>query len=183
MIKAIITDFDGTLVDTYKANFCAYRESFRILNVPFLESDYKRFFGLRFDDFMKGMNITDVAVINKIKELKREIYPNFFSEMRLNLALFELMNTCRTRGNKIAIASTARKENLLNVLRYFDMTNSFDLIFAGDDVKYGKPNPEIYVKTMSLLKVHPNETLIFEDSIVGVEAAKSSGAFCMQISL
>jgi HAD superfamily hydrolase (TIGR01509 family) len=50
------------------------------------------------------------------------------------------------------------------------------------DVKHGKPSPEIYMKTMDILNVEPQETLIFEDSDIGIQAAKASGASVMKIT-
>ena len=79
-------------------------------------------------------------------------------------------------GGKTAIASTARRENLMNAISFLDIEDSFDLIYAAKDVKEGKPSPEIYLNAMASLGVVPQETLIFEDSPVGFEAAKASGA-------
>lgn len=183
MIKAIVTDFDGTLVDTYKANFSAYRKAFEEHHLTLSENEYRKCFGLRFDGFMRQMNVLDLNVAESIKYLKKKYYPEFFSELKLNHSLVELIDSFRSNGGMVAIASTAQKENLTNVLQYFDLQKKFDLIFAGTDVKLGKPNPEIYLKAMSALNVSPQETLIFEDSEIGVEAARASGAFCMRISL
>ena len=93
-----------------------------------------------------------------------------------------LIDSFREMGGKTAIASTARKENLMNAVRFLRIENHFDLIYAGVDVKQGKPSPEIYNKTMDALNVKANETLIFEDSKVGIEAAKASGAHFMVVS-
>ena len=86
------------------------------------------------------------------------------------------------KGGKTAIASTARKENLMNVVRYLDIAGLFDLIYSAKDVKRGKPSPEIYIKTMATLGVRPEETLIFEDSEVGIEAAKASGGHYLVVT-
>ena len=88
----------------------------------------------------------------------------------------------RAMGCKVAIASTARKENLLNAINHLGLADDFDLIYAGVDVEKGKPSPEIYIKTMTALGVSPSEVLIFEDSEVGIQAAKASGAHYMIVS-
>ena len=85
-------------------------------------------------------------------------------------------------GGKTAIASTARKENLMNAVNYLNLASIFDLIYAGVDVKQGKPSPEIYLKTMDALGVKPNEVLIFEDSQVGIEAARASRAHVLVVT-
>lgn len=176
MINTIITDFDGTLVDTFEANFRAYQKAFESVGLRIQESQYRDCFGLRYDAFMKEMGINDSSVADAIKEAKKEVYPAFFESLKPNYPLIELIASFHAFGAKTAIASTARKENLLNALKYLDLLKYFDLIFAGVDVHKGKPDPEIYLKTMSALGVSPENTLIFEDSPVGIEAAKASGA-------
>lgn len=70
-IKAIITDFDGTLVDTFEANFLAYHEAFKSVGKELTEIEYRKCFGLRFDDFMREMNVKDKDIQMIIKEKKR----------------------------------------------------------------------------------------------------------------
>lgn len=182
MIKAIITDFDGTLVDTFEANLRAYQKTFNEIGITLTAEKYRECFGYRFDRFMIAMGITDENVATRIKELKKQYYPEFFEFLRPNTALIQLISSFKTMGGKTAIASTARKENLMNAVNHLDIAPHFDLIFAGIDVKQGKPNPEIYQKTMDALGVNPQEVLIFEDSQVGIEAAKGSGANYMIVS-
>ncbi len=181
MIKAIITDFDGTLVDTFEANFRAYKDAFVEIGMILTREQYHQFFGLRFDKFMEAVGIDDAGIANGIKELKKKYYPKYFSLLRPNIALINLIQSFKQMGGKTAIASTARKENLMKAINYINIANHFDLIFAGVDVKFGKPNPEIYLKTMEALQVIPEETLIFEDSQIGIDAAKASGAHYMVV--
>ncbi len=184
MIKLLITDFDGTLVDTFEANFRAYERAFKEANVPFSRTDYERCFGFRFDRFMAEMNIQDSTVTTAIREAKSRYYPEYFDLIRVNQPLVDLLASFRCQdGCKTAVASTARRKNLMNVLSYHHLEGMFDLIVAGEDVEKGKPSPEIYLAVMSQLKVSPVETIIFEDSEVGVEAAQASGAQCIKIRL
>lgn len=179
MIKAIITDFDGTLVDTFEANLRAYQHAFADCGLSLSKEKYRECFGYRFERFMSVMAISDENTVHRIKELKKEYYPNYFEFLKPNHALIQLIEAMKKMGAKTAIASTARKENLMNAVSYLNITPHFDLIFAGVDVKEGKPSPEIYLKAMAALDVQPFETLIFEDSQVGIEAAKASGAQLM----
>ena len=182
MIKAIITDFDGTLVDTFEANLRAYQKVFNEIGITLTAEKYRECFGYRFDRFMIAMGITDENVATRIKELKKQYYPEFFEFLRPNTALIQLISSFKTMGGKTAIASTARKENLMNAVEYLGVARHFDLIFAGVDVKRGKPDPEIYIKTMETLGVVAEETLIFEDSEIGIEAAKASGARFIRVT-
>ena len=182
MIRAIITDFDGTLVDTFEANLKAYQKAFQLVGINLTEDAYRQCFGFRFDRLMKAMSISDNIKANLIREAKRQYYPDFFNYLKPNHALISLLDTFHTLGGKTAIASTARKENLLNAIDYLGVGNIFDVIYTGVDVTQGKPSPEIYHKTMQAINVTPAETLIFEDSQVGIEAAKASGANLMIVT-
>lgn len=182
MIKAIITDFDGTLVDTFEANLRAYQKAFQEVGLSLTSDRYSECFGYRYDRFMQEMGVTDKTVADTIKELKKQYYPEYFEYLKPNTALINLIAGIKSMGGKTAIASTARKENLMNAINYLGIAHHFDLIFAGVDVKKGKPDPEIYLKSMAALGVTPDETLIFEDSQVGIDAAKASGASYMIVS-
>ena len=182
MIRAIIADLDGTLVDTFEANFRAYQKAFSKVGMQLTSERYGECFGYRHDRFMQEMDVTDKAIADTIKELKKEYYPEYFQYLRPNTALINLIAGVKAMGGRTAIASTARKENLMNVINYFGIAHHFDLIFAGIDVKNGKPDPEIYIKAMTALGVTPEETLIFEDSQVGIDAARASGASYMIVS-
>ena len=182
MIDTIITDFDGTLVDSFEANLKAYQKAFSACGLSISEQQYRQCFGLRYDNFMAAMGITDSETANRIKEVKKQCYPDFFQYLRPNKALLELVSVFKAMGGKTVVASTARKENLMKVINYLGIVDCFDLIYAGNDVKEGKPSPEIYLKAMDALKSAPENTLVFEDSEVGIQAAKASGAHYMIIS-
>lgn len=182
MIDTIITDFDGTLVDTFEANFKAYQMTFAKNGITLTEEKYRECFGYRYDRFMQEMGIEDANLANAIREAKKQYYPDYFQFIKPNKALIELIEGFKNMGNKTAIASTASRNNLMNVVNYFNFSPYFDLIYAGQDIKNGKPSPEIYLRAMSELKSEPENTLIFEDSEVGIKAAKASGAHCIIVS-
>lgn len=182
MIKAIICDFDGTLADTFAANCHAYQKAFEEQGLTLTEEAYRAAFGLRYDDFMRKMEIHDSQIAQAIRERKKELYPQYFLLLRPNKKLMDFVRVMHNSNIKTAIASTARKENLQNVVDYLGIEKDFDLIQSGNDVRHGKPDPEIYVRTMESLQVSSEETLIFEDTEIGIQAAQASGAQCIQVT-
>lgn len=186
MIRAIITDFDGTLVDTFEANFEAYLLTFKRyyyeIGYGLTREQYRACFGLRFDAFMDFMNVQDEILRAKIKSEKARVYSMCFSSLNPNTILIDFIRKAKSTGVKTAIASTAQRNNLMNVLNHFEIAGLFDQIIAGDTVKVGKPSPEIYLTSMQMLNVTPEETLIFEDSEVGIQAAQASGANYMVVT-
>lgn len=186
IVKAIITDLDGTLVDTFEANYEAYllafKRYFHEIGYELSREQYQACFGLRFDDFMDYMQVDDTKLRDKIKKEKARVYPMCFKSLKPNKTLISFIRGAKASGVKTAIASTAQRNNLMNVLNYLNLTDIFDFILAGDSVKKGKPSPEIYLTTMAGMGVIPTETLIFEDSQVGLQAAEASGANYIKIT-
>ena len=182
-IKLLITDFDGTLVNTFKANYHAYREAFDALGLSLSETQYRKCYGLRFDGFMDAMGIDDKQTRKLIRTHKGDCYPDYFNMFEVNDALLGFIRMFRQSGGKTSVASTARGKNLTNALNHIGAIEDFDLILAGEDVVEGKPSPEIYNTVMARMGVNPDETLIFEDSEVGLRAAQASGAHYIKITL
>ena len=72
MVKAIITDFDGTLVDTFEDNLRAYQKAFQEVGLNLTAERYRECFGYRYDRFMQEMGVTDKTIADSIKELKKQ---------------------------------------------------------------------------------------------------------------
>ena len=108
MIRAIITDFDGTLVDTFEANYTAYNLAFKRyyyeIGYGLTREQYKACFGLRFDAFMDYMKVEDEILRKKIKKEKARVYPMCFKSLKPNLTLIDFIRKIKATGVKIAIA-------------------------------------------------------------------------------
>lgn len=174
-IKLLISDFDGTLVNTFEANYSAYQKAFSECGLNLSIETYQQCFGLRYDDFMKETNIIEKDLQKKIRQLKGKYYPLFFDKLMPNHPLISFIRSFKESGGHTALASTARKSNLINALKYLQLEEAFDFILAGEDVSKGKPNPEIYQKILNHYQVPAHEALVFEDSNVGIEAAQQAG--------
>ena len=174
-IKLLITDFDGTLVDTFEANYLAYKDAFAEVGLDLTKEAYQGCFGFRFDKFMETMGINDDKIKSRIKELKSRYYPRHFGRFQVNEPLFKFIKAFHRAGGYTAIASTAREQNLKNALRHIGANDTFDYILAGEMVEKGKPDPEIYLKILSHFGLPANDALVFEDSQVGFEAAEQVG--------
>ena len=174
MIQNIITDFDGTLVDTSYANYLAYSCAFDSLGLYNFDDRYYRYFGVRFNELCDIFEVPkDEQLRAELKRLKAKYYEEYFDQITLNEKLVDFIfsTSCHT-----AIASTASRNNLVAVLRFFDLRpEMFDAVITGEDVTNGKPNPEVYYKAMEKLGCTSNSVLVFEDSEVGIAAAQNAG--------
>ena len=183
-IKLIMLDFDGTLVDTRKANARAYIETLGERGIVLSEQEYlKRFFGVRCIEFMQMVGISDPEEIRRLRRRKVELYPKYFDSVVLNEALWGWCQMMRHMGAKVWIVSTGHIDNLRNVISYLNIADGIDGIISGDDVERPKPNPDCFLEAMRREGVTPAESIIFEDSEVGIEAARRSGAAYSVIKL
>ena len=175
MIKYIITDFDGTLVDTMKANMAAYTEAFEKSGYEFSDELYSKAFGLRFDDMCDALGVSqNKTVRDKIRTLKSEAYPKYFDLIKVNKELLHFIASLPNM--KVAIATTAAKKNFDNVMKKVLKGVTVDAVVTGEDVEHGKPAPDVYQKAMEKLGcTNPDEVLVFEDSAVGIKAAEEAG--------
>lgn len=181
-IKLLISDFDGTLVDTFEANYRAYAEAFESVGLNLCREKYRNCFGFRFDRFMDAVGICDSDIRATIREKKSVLYPSHFDCFRLNHPLVSFISSFHASGGLTAIASTARSRNLRNALEYLGIVNIFDLVLAGESVSCGKPDPEIYLSVLDRMQISSEEAIVFEDSEMGFMAAASAGIRYIKIN-
>lgn len=194
-VKLILLDFDGTLADTRRANALAYAATLREAGYPLTEEEYLgRYFGVRCDEFLRSYGIADPAERERLRLRKIELYPAFFDTVELNRPLWEFCRQFRRQGGRVWIVSTGSRANIDNAMVHLGIggpetpearcpAGRVDGILAGPDVARSKPAPDCFLEAMRREGVTPRETLIFEDSAVGLEAARASGAAYIRVTL
>ena len=203
-IRLLLFDFDGTLADTRRANTLAYVATLREAGYTLSEEEYAaRYFGMRCEEFLTRFGIQDPAERDRLRRRKIALYPAFFDTLRLNRPLWDFCCQFRAQGGRVWIVSTGSRENIENAMRHLgiggpvtaDAAGSdigarhekgraedeaplgrVDGILAGPDIAHSKPAPDCFLEAMRREGCTPRETLIFEDSEIGIEAARRSGA-------
>ncbi len=176
-MKLVIVDLDGTLFDTKDVNYHAYKEAI----APYgYDMDYKYYCefcnGRYYLDFLPQITTGDDEILSAMHMAKKEAYKKHLDKAVLNTRLIDIIRLMRGEY-KTAVVTTASKENCWDILKQFEITDLFDLVLTHDDIMNSKPNPEGFLKAMEYFEATPEETIIFEDSDVGLEAAEKSGAF------
>lgn len=182
-VEAILVDFDGTLVNSEYANSIAYSEAMKASGFIYgPELIYPTLLGRHWSAFLPDLLKEDYSpsLGLKIAMEKKRIYSNYYSEIRLNLALVAMLKVVK-EDVPLALVTNASKQSVIEILLYFNIKNLFKLLVCQEDVKNSKPNPEAYLLALSLLKVSPTSCLAIEDSDVGNAAAMAANIPVLKI--
>ena len=174
-MKLVMVDLDGTLFDTRKVNYLAYKDAVNKYEYD-LEYDYycKECNGKYYMDFLPQITTDNKDILEDIHKIKKQKYKSYLSEATINDNLVELLKNLKSIC-KIALVTTASKKNTYDILKCFNILNLFDLVITHDDIINPKPNPECYLKVVNYYGYDKKDCIIFEDSKTGIEAASKSG--------
>ena len=147
----------------------------------------KKEFGLKLGESHKHFTKFFVNKYTKGKdyeEISQEIHERY-KNMRKNIPLKKgikgTLRKFREKNYKIALATGANKKDALHIIKRFDLQNYFDFIIGGDEVKRAKPDPEIFLKAAQGLNLNPEECVVIEDALMGLQAAKAAGIKCVMV--
>ena len=174
MIKGVIFDMDGTIVDSLPFHYESWRIFFEENKVEDFSEKLKKYKGGGTLDLMKAV-YGDIYSINELKKMSddkeiifRKIYKGNIKPID---GFLEFILKLKSKNILVGLASNAIRKNVNLTLNELGVYNLFDSIICGDEVKFGKPNPEMFNKTVERLKLKKDNCIIFEDSIEGVDAA------------
>jgi HAD superfamily hydrolase (TIGR01549 family) len=179
MIKAIIFDFDGLLIDSEPVWFKARKAILNEFNLDWTWNDQKYTLGVSTKDWVSymsgklGTKITSDEILNRVITKMKEFYTN--GEAKSKLGADEALKFCKNNKFIMGLASGSYKDLLLSALRYKRWEEYFDEILSSDDLKKGKPAPDIYIEILRRLRVKPEESIVLEDSRDGIKAGKAAG--------
>ncbi len=177
-VKAVIFDLDGTLVDSMGL--------WKDIDIEFLSAR-----GIEYHDDLQekieGMSFTETAVFCKdyyrlgesVEELKaiwnRMADYKYRYEVKLKPGVMEFLDCLKERGMKLGIATSNSKELIEAVNAAYHFDSYMSCIVTSCSVKKGKPAPDVYLEAARQLGVKPEECLVFEDIVKGIEAGKNAG--------
>ena len=187
MIKAVIFDLDGVIVDTAKYHFLAWRRLALELGSDLTVQDNEKLKGV---SRMQSLQIIlDIAKINLTKERKESLatrknewfveYVEAMKPDEIFPGVKQLITSLRKKGLKVALASSSK--NAPRVVELLGIADLFDVIVDGGMIIDTKPDPEIFLLSAQKLNIKPAECVVFEDAEAGVEAAIRAGMKCVGV--
>lgn len=178
-INGVIFDQDGLLFDTERISIKAWDLAGNELGFHLEESFLCTIRGANANDAARRFKerFGDEYDFLKLRGRKQEIFVKMLREMEMPVkpGVKELLTYLREKGYKIAMATASAREYSMDNLRLAGIDEFFDHVITGDMVKEAKPNPEIFLKAAEALGEKPENCLVLEDSLNGVEAGIKGG--------
>ncbi|ANX10982.1 hypothetical protein ABE41_003105 [Fictibacillus arsenicus] len=184
MIKALVFDFDGTILDTETQHYNAFQEMYKEhgSELPLevwgecigTHSGFNPYEYLE-EQINKKLNHEEL----RIKKTERALA--LIKEQKPLPGIENYLKAAKEMGLKIGLASSSSRQWVMEHLERIGLSHYFEVIKTADDVEKVKPDPALYLKAVDELGVKPGEAIAFEDSVNGSLAAKKAGLYCVAI--
>ena len=180
MNYAYIFDVDGVLLSTMEAHFECYRQALEEAHVPIDKAQFFRQAGMKgaeqIEYFARKAGVT--VEVDKIYARKRELFKSHAQGVKGIECNLELIRTLKAAGFRVGIASGSAKTSWSSILAGFGVRA--DVLVGPEDVKRGKPHPDLYLLASEKMGIPPSRCIVVEDSDAGIEAARTAGMKAMR---
>ena len=187
MVKLILFDLDGVLVETKHLHYQSLNDAIKEIDEKYIITPNEHlsvYDGLKTTEKLqiltrqKGL---PVELYDRIWRRKQELTIEALNDLKKDEKLIGIFKELKKRKYKLVCCSNSIRNTLFVVLSKLGLIEYLDLILSNEDVRTGKPHPEIYWKGMSVMGVLPEESLIIEDSPNGLLSAKRSSAHVLRV--
>lgn len=177
--KLVIFDMDGLMFDTERIYYKAWQEAAKTCGYEITWEIYTQIIGRnnRYIEKVLKQLLGEDLPYGAISEKKREIADTIIEAEGIikKEGLVELLDYLDEKGIKKVVATSSMREKAIRYLALGDIKERFDWIICGCDVEESKPNPEIFQKAASHLGISSEESMVLEDSKLGLQAAYAAG--------
>ncbi|SNR64464.1 MULTISPECIES: HAD family hydrolase [Hymenobacter] len=184
MIRTVIFDMDGVIVDTEPVHRYAYFRHFDELGIDVADEEYAQFTGRSTKNtyqYLKEKHQLSQPVLELV-QAKRDFFNRAFDEkpdLELLDGVRSLIEDLHQHNIELILASSASHSTIDRVMERFKLAPYFSHLISGEDFPRSKPDPAIFEHAASLSQAPASECLVIEDSANGVTAAKAAGLYCI----
>jgi HAD superfamily hydrolase (TIGR01509 family) len=185
MIKSLIFDFDGLILDTEMPLFQAWQEIFQTYGLSLSMKEWAGFLGhstdpeepyIALEKYLRSP--IDREALHS-RQVSREA--ELLSSQKIMPGVESLILEASSVGMKLAVASSSDRKWVNDHLSRLDLIHYFNIIKCTEDVKHTKPSPDLYIAALEALAIDADQAIALEDSLNGVKAAKAAGIFCVAV--
>lgn len=184
MIKTVIFDMDGVIVDTEPVHHFAYNQHFRQLDIDVTPELYASFTGNSTKNIyerLKELYQLEHEVPHLV-ETKRNLFNDAF-DAKLDLYLLDgveaLIKDLHAHGMQLVLASSSAKVTIERIFNRFGLHQYFSHLVSGEDFPRSKPHPAIFNEAARLAQTPKENCIVIEDSTNGIKAANAAGIYCI----
>ena len=184
MLKAVIFDMDGVIIESEPLHYIAYHKMFNDVNIKVSDTLYESFTGKSTINVCK--QLCTLFNLNESPEylvsLKRKHFDVVFeNDTSFNLidGVFDLIKDYHNNNLTLVLASSATMPSIDRIFNKFELNPYFKTKLSGADLKASKPHPEIFINAVEATGFKNTECIVIEDSTNGIEAAKAANVFCV----
>lgn len=187
MVKGIIFDFDGVIINSEPLRYKSYKILFlKEFNVS-LPDNYTHILGRKQEENIKGfLDMFKLkGNVGELVEKRKKILGDIFSKKENIIpisGILEFIGFLKDKGIKMSIASSSHLEYLRKILEKLDIYCLMDTVVSGEMIKRGKPEPDIFLEAANRMGLKNEECIVIEDSLHGIAAAKKAGSKCIAIA-
>ncbi|MDD9149393.1 HAD family hydrolase [Sporolactobacillus sp. CQH2019] len=184
MIKAIVFDFDGVILDSERIMYLVMQEMFQRYHVNLPLSVWSQSVGTQhgFDSFGYLEEQGHIKINHEAFQKERyELFNRLVDQEEVLPGVKSLLTQAENLGLKIGLATSSRGEWTRRHLKRLGLSDYFLSIKSSDDVEKVKPDPALYIQSIDSLGVQPKEAIAIEDSFNGSLAAKKAGLYCIVV--
>lgn len=182
MLKAVIFDMDGVIIDSEPLHNIAYHNMFEDVNIKVSDALYESLTGKSTLNVCK--QVKDIFNLSEAPEclvaIKRKHYEYIFENDKtfdLIDGVLDLIKDYHSNGLTLVLASSASMPNIERIFNRFDLNKYFKAKLSGADLKASKPHPEIFINAVKASGFKTEECIVIEDSTNGIKAANAAGIF------
>ncbi len=181
--KGLIFDLDGTIANTMQHHFIAWRKAVLPYGIDFSANLFKSLTGTPRTATIVKLNELfgtemNPEVVGSIKSVHFKTLVDLTEEIEVIADVIRKYHTILP----MSVGTGSTKSGAKKTLEIVKMSHFFDIVITADDIENPKPHPETFLKCADLMGVKPQDCIVFEDGILGIEAAKKAGMMVVDVN-
>ncbi|PXY00763.1 hexitol phosphatase HxpB [Marinifilum breve] len=185
MIKAVIFDMDGLLIDSEPFWQESENLVFNSLGIKTNKEMFEIFMGKRIDEVVDAMweiqNWNHKSKTEVVDSIVNHVIKLVKAKGKALTGVYNTLENLKQSSVKLGLASSSKMNIIEAVLDKLNIREYFEVVHSAEYEEYGKPHPQIFISTAKMLGVNPSECLVFEDSLNGVISALAANMKCFAI--